>query len=74
MALTAQQAPWLEEDKCYLEMRVARLETEMAWAENPVAHPSLADGHKHPVALGAAKAQIDSALRQKPRGCVDDTA
>jgi 3-phenylpropionate/cinnamic acid dioxygenase small subunit len=25
----------LEEDKCYLEMRVARLETGMAWAEDP---------------------------------------
>ena len=25
----------LEEDRCYLEMRVARLETGMAWAEDP---------------------------------------
>ena len=24
-----------EEDKCYLEMRVARLDTGMAWAEDP---------------------------------------
>ena len=31
----------LEEDKRYLEMRVARLDTGMAWAEDPaVAHPS----------------------------------
>ena len=31
----------LEEDRRYLEMRVARLDTGMAWAEDPaVAHPS----------------------------------
>ena len=30
----------LEEDKRYLEMPVALPDTGMAWAEDPVAHPS----------------------------------
>ena len=72
----------LEEDRRYLEMRVARLDTGMAWAEDPsVAHPS-PDRQSRGCAAGERRGEARTAFlvyrshletdHQLLSGCRDD--
>jgi 3-phenylpropionate/cinnamic acid dioxygenase small subunit len=52
----------LEEDKRYLEMRVARLDTGMAWAEDPPSRTRHLIGNLEPVLLEDGEARAKTAF------------
>ena len=52
----------LEEDKCYLEMRVARLETGMAWAEDPPSRTRQLIGNLEVVSLENGEVEAKTAF------------
>ena len=52
----------LEEDRRYLEMRVARLDTEMAWAEDPPSRTRHLIGNLEAVRLENGEAQARTAF------------
>src|SRR5438045_8262979 len=53
----------LEEDKRYLEMRVARLDTGMAWAEDPPSRTRHLIGNLEAVPLENGEAEAKTAFR-----------
>ena len=56
--LTPQQTLWLEEDKRYLEVRVARLDTGMAWAEDPPSRTRHLIGNLEAAPLANGKIEV----------------